>query len=95
VSRSGPWWAVPVLLALDAEQIYLDQSYTSSVAGLPDTGAWLTNLSVVKESRGKRARLGVEIRNLFDEEFNVAVEGFSVVQLYPTLQALGFAEWNF
>ena len=95
LGRAGVRFIHPSGWFIDVEQRYLDQSYSSAVIGLPETGAWLTNVAVVKEYPGKRARIGFSAENLFDQDFNVAVEGLSVSQQYPSVQARGFLELNF
>lgn len=93
--RIGVRFVHPSGWFFDAEEVYLDQSYHSAVAGLPETRVWLTQVAAVKEYPQKRARIGLNVQNLFDRDFNVAIDDLSVAQRYPTLRAQGFLELNF
>jgi tetratricopeptide (TPR) repeat protein len=84
-------------LFVNLQETYLEQRYDTRFAGvaLPETDIFLTDLAVKLELPRKRGRLGLNVANLFDEDFNVVVEGLSVVQRLPTRQASVFVEWLF
>ena len=77
------------------EPAWIEQSYSATGAGLPETSAVLFDVSVRRELRGKRVRLGLEVLNAFDEEFNVVIEGLSVVERLPVRRVNAFLELNF
>jgi outer membrane receptor protein involved in Fe transport len=96
-SRLGARWISPGGWHVSLAETFLRQRYDEDLPAfaLPQSTIWLTDVAVQKELPAKRGRFGLNVSNLFDEDFNVAIEGLSVVQRLPARQAVAFFEWVF
>jgi tetratricopeptide (TPR) repeat protein len=96
-TKAGLGWVSPRGWFGTLQQTYLRQRFDERLSelALPDSRVWLTDVSLAKELPGKRGLVAISVGNVLDEDFNVVIEGLSVVQRLPGRDATLSIEWYF